>query len=154
VASFLLWDLVRQSKGAVLVPVFREENPSVRPVRVVSVPIEIPLVVRFLGPVMGLETHWKSSRTIPCPGVDTCPPALHRLGTIWRGYSAAESWDDAAHVWRPSVLEVTECLEETLRGRDLRGEVWALHTGFSVTAALSKSPQAAVKKENTRNTKM
>lgn len=28
--------------------------------------------------------------------------------------------------WNPCVLEVTECLEESLRGRHLAGEVWML----------------------------
>lgn len=56
---------------------------------------------------------------------------------------------------KPDLLNpaVDLVIEEVMTRVKLRGEVWALHTGFSVTAALSKSPQAAVKKENTRNTK-
>jgi len=56
---------------------------------------------------------------------------------------------------RPNIFRplIDQDIEEVMTRVKLRGEVWALHTGFSVTAALSKSPQAAVKKENMRNTK-
>lgn len=99
-------------------------HPS--PVRVLSVPADNPMCVRFLADVLGLDTHWKSGRTIPCSGVGECPVSLHRLGIIWRGYAPVEVWEPAPKLWRPFVLEVTESLEETLRGRQLRGEVWAL----------------------------
>ena len=95
------------------------------PVRVLSVPEGIPICVRFLGPILGLDTHWKNG-TKPCPGEDECPPTIHRLGIIWRGYAPVESWENSRQVWRPWVLEVTEALEETLRGRQLRGETWLL----------------------------
>jgi len=57
---------------------------------------------------------------------------------------------------RPNIVRplIDQDIEEIMTRVKLRGEVWALHTGFSVTAALSKSPQAAVKKENTRNTEI
>lgn len=57
---------------------------------------------------------------------------------------------------RPQIIRplIEQDIEEIMTRVKLRGEVWALHTGFSMTAALSKSPQAAVKKENMRNTKM
>lgn len=57
---------------------------------------------------------------------------------------------------RPQIVRplIDQDIEEITTRVKLRGEVWALHTGFSVTAALSKSPQAAVKKENTRNTEI
>lgn len=56
---------------------------------------------------------------------------------------------------RPQIVRplIEQDIEEIMTRVKLRGEVWALHTGFSVTAALSKSPQAAVKKENMRNTR-
>lgn len=97
------------------------------PVRVLSVPSGIPVCVRFLGPIRGLDTHWKAGGTVPCKGADECPIALHRLGVIWRGYSPVEAWEASKRVWRPYVLEVTEALEERLRGRELRGETWSLH---------------------------
>jgi len=95
-------------------------------VQVLSVPDNLPIIVRFLGPVLGLETHWRSGRSIPCPGPGDCPSTIHRTGTIWKGYAPVEAWEPANRHWRSWVLEVTESLEEQLRGRDLRGEVWIL----------------------------
>jgi len=95
-------------------------------VRVLSVPADNPICIRFLGECKGLDTHWQKGRTIPCSGNGDCPISLHRLGIIWRGYAPAEVWEPAPRLWRSVVLEVTESLEETLRGRMLRGEVWAL----------------------------
>lgn len=97
------------------------------PVQVLSVPVNLPVCVRFLGPVLGLDTHWRSGRTIPCPGPDECPVSLHRTALIWKGYGPVEAWESSCRHWRSFVLEVTESLEEDLRGRDLRGEVWQLH---------------------------
>lgn len=101
-------------------------NPA-EAVRVLSVPLGVPIVVRFLGDILGLDTHWKSGRTVPCAGEDECPSSLHRLGVIWRGYAAVEMWIGSKSHWQPSALEVTEALEERLRGRELRGETWSLH---------------------------
>lgn len=95
-------------------------------VRVLSVPIGAPVIVRFLGPVQGLLLHWHGGRSVPCQGTGDCPPTVHRSRTLWRGYGAVEGWDEAWSKWRPAVLEVTEGLEEYLRGRTLRGEVWQL----------------------------
>lgn len=96
------------------------------PVLVLSVPELAPIVVRFLGPYLGMLTHWRSGRSVPCDGPDECPTSLHRLGTIWKGYCPVQLWEEVGRVWRPHVLEVTETLEELLRGRELRGEVWNL----------------------------
>jgi hypothetical protein len=35
-------------------------------------------------------------------------------------------WRKDLRLWQPDVLEVTERLEEQIRGRELRGEVWSL----------------------------
>lgn len=102
-------------------------HEHLEPVRVLSIPAGIPMCVRFLGPVLGLDTHWKAGRSIPCPGWEDCPSGIHKLGIIWRGYAAAEAWDPGKRHWKPFVLEVTEALEERLRDRDLRGETWAIH---------------------------
>jgi hypothetical protein len=45
---------------------------------------------------------------------------------VWKGYAPCRHWDNRLTRWSPAVLEVTECLEETLRGRSLTGEVWLL----------------------------
>lgn len=99
---------------------------SSSPVHVLSVPENIPVTVRFLAGYQGLDTHWRSGRTIPCPGPDECLSSMHKSGIIWKGYAPVEAWEELGRLWVPFVLEVTESLEEQLRGRDLRGEVWTL----------------------------
>lgn len=99
---------------------------AARPVRILSVPPGVPCSVRFLAGFQGLLTHWKGKGSIPCPGVGTCPDAIHRLRTIWKGYAPVLLWEVRENLWRPWVLEITENLEEQLRGRKLRGEEWLL----------------------------
>jgi len=96
------------------------------PVTVLAVPERLPLVVRFLGPVRGLELHWHQKRPVPCAGAADCPQSIHRTSIIWKGYAAVQLWDPAAKLWRAHALAVTSHLEERLRGRDLRGEVWSV----------------------------
>jgi hypothetical protein len=109
------------------------ENPS-RPspisgsgaqfVRVLAPKIAQGVFCRFLGPYRGLITHYVRKRSLVCPGASLCPPADHKLRSVWRGYAAVEEWIPAAKVWRAALLEVTESAEEFLRGRSLRGEIW------------------------------
>lgn len=104
----------------------RVDRLPLHPVRIASVPEHDPVIVRFLGPLQGLPTHHtRKEGSVACEG-DICPPAIHRLKRVWKFYGAAEEWRHSEKVWRPCVLEVTECLEELLRGRRLRGEVWML----------------------------
>jgi hypothetical protein len=51
---------------------------------------------------------------------------LHRAGTFFKAYAAVEEWIPHIAKWRPCVLEATASLEEYLRDRILRGEVWML----------------------------
>lgn len=101
-------------------------SSSSSPVEVLSVPVNVPVTVRFLGPIYGLDTHWRNGRTVPCDGDGDCPSSIHRTTLIWKGYAAVQAWEPGGRVWRPYVLEVTEALEEILRQRELRGEVWTL----------------------------
>jgi hypothetical protein len=105
-------------------PSRRSANSSSQ-VELIAVPEFSPLVVRFLGPYKGLETHHNGKRSFPCPGQEKCPVSDHRRGTIWKGYAPTEWWDAVGRLWIPAVFEVTESAEETLRGRDLVGEVWS-----------------------------
>ena len=101
-------------------------------VRLIAPKLDQLIYCRFLGPYRGLITHWARKRTTVCPGASLCPPADHKLRAIWRGYAPAEFWLPSASCWRAGVLELTESAEEKLRGRTLRGEVWAfLRTGTS-----------------------
>lgn len=102
---------------------------SASAVRVLSVPAGPPVVVRFLDKLSGLLTHHNGKKPFDCKGEGKCPAGLHRLRLIYKGYSPVELWDPAQQLWIPTVLEVTEHLEEMLRARSLRGEVWLLSRG-------------------------
>jgi hypothetical protein len=107
------------------------------PVRIVSVPWGDLLTVRFLAGIKGLVTHYQGKRSVACLGEKDCPPTTHRLKPVHKFYGPCETWDGLRHVWRPGVLEVTEHLEEQLRHRELRGEVWLLdRTGKSMRQSL------------------
>jgi hypothetical protein len=93
---------------------------------VLSVPEGIPLSCLFLAGYQGLDTHRKGRDTIPCDGPGECSHCKHKSGIIWKGYAPIHAWDQTSRLWHPFVLELTESLEEELRGRDLRGEVWSL----------------------------
>jgi hypothetical protein len=95
-----------------------------RAVRVLAIAANVQYTIRFLGPYEGLLTHWVRGRSVPCEGPNTCPIAIHRCRTVWKGYAPIEQWDQVTECWWPAVLEITEALEELLRGRKLRGEVW------------------------------
>jgi hypothetical protein len=99
---------------------------SVKPVQVKSVPACPPITVKFLGPLRGLLTHWQKGHSVPCDGAEQCPTSLHRSGTFFKAYAPCEEWIPHLGRWRPIVLEATANLEEYLRGRTLRGEVWML----------------------------
>jgi len=99
------------------------------PVEIFSVQPGTATFYRFLDNLQGLNTHWNGKRTVPCDGEGTCPASLHRGRTIFKAYAPAELWKPAERHWLPGVLEATEALEEQLRGRQLRGEVWMLKRG-------------------------
>lgn len=94
--------------------------------QVVSVPKQGELIVCFLTPLDGVMTHYTREGTCPCPGEDRCPAAVHRIRPIYRGYAGVVCHVPGTDQWAPEVLEVSEHLEEVLRGRFLPGEVWAL----------------------------
>jgi hypothetical protein len=95
-------------------------------VRVVSVPKQLGLLVCFAGSIEGLLSHWAQGKSWGCCGPDKCPPPLHKSRTVWKGYVPVRVWQKEHATWAPAVLEVTEHLEEMLRGRDLIGECWLL----------------------------
>lgn len=101
-------------------------KPPVQPVRIRSVAVNEVLAVRFLGPIHGLITHQHAGRSTPCLGLGDCPSTVHKQRMVFKAYGPAEIWDRNNDHWQPVVMEVTENLEEILRGRTLRGEVWLL----------------------------
>lgn len=96
------------------------------PVRILSVPPGPTLSLLFLAPYRGVSMHWVQGRTRPCLGAEVCPDAWHRIPPIYYAFAAAEVWRTDASAWIPVVLEITAKLEEQLRGRSLRGEIWQL----------------------------
>ncbi len=101
-----------------------EESP--RPVRVLSVKGKRPVSVRFLGPLMGVLTHFTRSGSTPCLGQERCLPATHRYPIQWKGYAPVEEWEMLEELWCPMVLEITENLEHLLGTQSRRGEIWLL----------------------------
>lgn len=95
-------------------------------VHILSVPKIGYAIVAFAGPYRGIIMHWARGGSVPCLPGDDCPAALHRSGSTWKGYAPVRCWDHSLGAWLPYALEITEALEEILRGRDLRGEVWRL----------------------------
>lgn len=87
----------------------------------------IVAIVRFLGPIEGLLTHYTGKGSVPCGLPGYCEPKTHRSRLIWKGYASVLRWRDGDHQhWMRSVLEITEAFGEQLEGRKLRGEEWEL----------------------------
>jgi hypothetical protein len=95
-------------------------------VRISSVKVETPLTVRFLAGYRGILSHWYSHRGRACKGRGACPQEWHKVPPIWYGFAPVERWEPVLRKWIPTVLEITASLEHSLRGRELRGEMWAL----------------------------
>lgn len=82
-------------------------------------------VVRCLSAIIGgLFTHYQRGRSVYCEGLN-CPPALHRMDRVWKGYIAGELHKPADDLWYPVVLEITEHAELWMRERYGRGQIWA-----------------------------
>jgi hypothetical protein len=102
------------------------QEPARTPVHILSVPRTGYIIVAIAGPIRGLMMHWRAGGSVPCLPEPDCPASIHRSGCIWKGYAPCRQWDHGLGAWKPYALEVTEALEETLRGRDLPGEIWRL----------------------------
>jgi hypothetical protein len=78
------------------------------------------------GRIPGILTHFVKDRSQACPGEDRCIPSVHRSGTFWKGYVAAQRYDAKLGLWFPVALEVTEAAELDMRDNYERGQVWHL----------------------------
>jgi hypothetical protein len=107
----------------------QEGGGTMRPVRIVSVPDDVPLTVLFLDGFQGLLTHFigtrRRGRSVPCKGND-CETANHRTRKIWKGYAPVLVYQPLERFWLNHVLEITEALEEVLHDVQLRGQQWML----------------------------
>ena len=95
----------------------------------------VSAIVRILSPVPGKRvrgcfTHWGRSKSVLCLDGD-CPAPLHKQGGVWKGYLAAEVYNQTERHWCPVALEITEHLELDLRGLIDRGTVWELSRPLS-----------------------
>jgi hypothetical protein len=101
--------------------------PANQFLRVFSVPTKEPVKVyiRFLGDYLGILTHRHKGGPVACPGHDDCPTAVHRSGTVWKGFAPAEYFRGKPHNdYMPCVFEITERLAEILPDQGLRGMLW------------------------------
>lgn len=89
-------------------------------------PEDVHLVRVLSTSYSGLLTHWVAGRGQYCAGQNLCPRGLHQRPTIWKGYFAAELWDQSTKLWFPCVPELTEGAELDVRGRFQRGQIWRL----------------------------
>lgn len=75
----------------------------------------------------GCLTHWAKGVSEYCPGKDFC--TLHGLKAVWKGYCSVEVWNQAANLWIPFILEITESLDQDFWGVFARGQVWEIRYG-------------------------
>lgn len=96
------------------------------PLRIIRIEKGAEIFVRILSNEMcGLFTHYLTNGSVYCPG-DRCECANRAKRRIWKGYLLVEAYDQAINLWAPGVLEVTEYLEQDLRGQWDRGQVWRI----------------------------
>lgn len=102
-------------------------------IRVLRVEKASKIVVRTLSNRYGgCFTHYTKDGSKYCPGRDDCN--YHRLDRVWKGYACVEKYEQTSNLWLPFVLEITEALEQDLRGRWQRGQVWQLERDAPATA--------------------
>jgi hypothetical protein len=130
----------------------RWDAPQARPVRGLMPMLvnarETARYVRFLGPIVGVYTHW-CGRTVPCLN-DACPHCTNGQANRWTGYAPGlvyvPNFDDSATQkfrWEKAVICVPEtsldalpempklsCLIFELK-RERRGSHW--HARFKAT---------------------
>lgn len=83
-------------------------------------------ILRMLSKhIGGFFIHYVGKRSEYCPGKD-CNCQNSRVKRQWKGYVAAEQYDQGANLWLPTVLEVTEYLELDFRDIYQRGQVWEI----------------------------
>lgn len=71
----------------------------------------------------GCFTHYVKERSQYCDP-QACRWGCPKAPQVWKGYAAADVYDDNAKLWMPVCFELTEALELDFRGRWRRGQVW------------------------------
>lgn len=71
----------------------------------------------------GCFTHYVKERSQYCDP-EGCRWGCPKAPQIWKGYAAADVYDDAVKLWLPVCFELTEALELDFRDKWQRGQVW------------------------------
>lgn len=86
----------------------------------------IPRICMFLGELTGSLQHYPRGRSVVCKtrvkGCKFCGLFPQRFFA----YAPGRVYRQASDQWIPTVLQVTSNAWQTLRGRNVRGEVWEL----------------------------
>lgn len=112
------------------VPSFRAAGGKVPPtyrLELFRVGAGVSIFVRTLSPVLlGCLTHWIAGQSEYCRGDGLCRHDWHKTKQFWKGFIAAEIYDQGGDLWLPTVLEITERCEQDMRLAYRRGQVWRL----------------------------
>jgi hypothetical protein len=92
------------------------------------------LLSNFCG---GVLTHWQKGGAEYCDD-NECPQALHKLKQQWKGYVAAEVYNQGQQLWYPVCLELTEKCEHDMRPHLQRGAIFLLEYTLAVKGDKSK----------------
>ena len=106
------------------------------------------VLMRCLGPLTGLETHWVNRRTVACLGEADC--RVHNYPVTWKGFMAVEShgrsWRGKAPGYHRAVLVVTEEIGEAAQVLRV-GTLFAVQrAGKASNSPLSLSDEGIPKK--------
>ena len=80
------------------------------------------------GRVMGCFTRYLGNGSVFVPS-HASGEVKEGKPVIWKGYLSAVQYHRDIKKWVPVVLEVTERLEQDLRGRVARGQLWKISRG-------------------------
>lgn len=104
----------------------------VHPLRVFRVDPGRAAIVRLTSVrYWGIMTHFVRGRSVYC-SEEACPRVVHGSTRYYRGYGAAEVYQQPLNKWLPVCLELTEHLELDFRDRWQRGQVWEISRAPSV----------------------
>lgn len=107
-----------------------KEQPPWRPGRaahVLRVEGTAPQLIVFLGSMLGHREHYDKRGNLPCIGPKRACKHCGRLPDRFYAYASVLWQDDRTGKADPWVIQLTACMEETLRPiPDLRGQVWCL----------------------------
>lgn len=123
---------------------------AVRAVEIFRPELSVPAHVRSLSETyFGFFTHYIGKRSQACLG-EKCRYPCAKLEKHWKGYFAAEVWNEAIERWQPWVMELTETGELDVRGQFARGQVWEF---WRIPSGNGKNPPLQGKLLETRDPK-